>query len=152
MVGKATERRKTMNVSAITGRLTKDPELRSTGSGKSVVSFTLAVVDPDNKDSTDFIDCVAWEGRAEFLSQYFVKGQKVEVTGKIKTRTYEKDGQNRKITELVAKTIGFGESKRESSSANNGGFSTETPAYDASVNDYPDGFQPIDGSDDDLPF
>ena len=139
-----------MNVSAITGRLTKDPELRSTGSGKSVVSFTLAVVDPDNKDSTDFIDCVAWESRAEFLGRYFVKGQKVEVSGKIKTRTRERDGYNIKVTELIAKTIGFGESKKENSA--NDGYSNSAPAYDASVNDYPDGFQPIDGSDDDLPF
>lgn len=133
-----------MNVAAITGRLVQDPELRATSSGKSVVSFTLAVVDPDNKESTDFIDCVAWEGRAEFLSKYFTKGQKVEVTGKIKTRTFEKkDGQKGKATELVARNIGFAESKKDSQTANE----TSNSMPDGGFDD----FQMVD-NDDDLPF
>lgn len=133
-----------MNVAAITGRLVKDPELRATSSGKSVVSFTLAVIDPDNKESTDFIDCVAWESRAEFLSKYFTKGQKVEVAGKIKTRTFEKkDGQKGKATELVAKSIGFAESKKDSQTSNE----TSNDMPDSGFED----FQMVDG-DDDLPF
>lgn len=138
-----------MNISALTGRLVRDPELRATSSGKSVVSFTIAVIDPDNKDNTDYVDCVAWDSKAEFLSKYFSKGKKVEITGKIKTRTYEKDGQNRKVTEVVVKTIGFAESKKDSS-----GDETEnnSSSYNAEETGSLDGFSLMDAGDDDLPF
>lgn len=134
-----------MNVSALTGRLTKDPELRTTPSGKSVTSFTIAVVDPDNKDQTDFIDCVAWNGRAEFLCNYFKKGSKVEITGKIKTRTYEKDGQNRKATEVVASNVNFAESKKDGNGSANANNSQMTDANE-------DEFASMDVDEDDLPF
>lgn len=106
------ERSYPMNISAISGRLVRDPELRRSQSGKTVTSFTVAVDRPGVKDKTDFIDCVAWEKKAEFVSRYFRKGQRIEVSGVITTRTYEKDGQNRKSTELRADQVFFGDSKK----------------------------------------
>ena len=110
------ERSYPMNISAISGRLVRDPELRRSQSGKAVASFTVAVDRPGVKDKTDFIDCVAWEKKAEFVSRYFRKGQRIEVSGVITTRTYEKDGQNRKSTELRADQVFFGDSKKSDDS------------------------------------
>ena len=101
-----------LNRIVIMGRLVRDPELRRSQSGKAVTSFTVAVDRPGVKDKTDFIDCVAWEKKAEFVSRYFRKGQRIEVSGVITTRTYEKDGQNRKSTELRADQVFFGDSKK----------------------------------------
>ena len=81
-----------------------------------MASFTVAVDRPGVKDKTDFIDCVAWEKKAEFVSRYFRKGQRIEVSGVITTRTYEKDGQNRKSTELRADQVFFGDSKKSDDS------------------------------------
>ncbi len=106
------ERSYPMNISAISGRLVRDPELRRSQGGKAVTSFTVAVDRPGVRDKTDFIDCVAWEKKAEFVSRYFRKGQRIEVSGVITTRTYEKDGQNRKSTELRADQVFFGDSKK----------------------------------------
>lgn len=135
-----------MNVCAFSGRLTRDPELRATGSGKSVTSFTIAVNRPGVKDKTDFIDCVAWEGRAEFITRYFTKGMKIEVSGCMTTRDYEnREGQKRKATELLVATADFAEKKQESS--NDDSYIPPAPyAADA------DGFVPLDVNDDDLPF
>lgn len=97
-----------MNNACITGRLVADPELRTTSSGKQVTSFCVAVQDDYKKDTADYIDCVAWEGQAEFVTKYFHKGKMIAITGKIKTRTYEdKQGKTRKATELVAREIDF---------------------------------------------
>jgi len=125
-----------MNVIAITGRLTKDPELRVTASDHNVVSFTVAVRDPDVSDQTDFIDCVAWDKKAEVICNYFTKGQKIEVSGKLKTRLYEKDGVKHKATELNVKTVEFGESKKDADN---------DPAPEMA------GFEPI-GPNDSVPF
>ena len=102
-----------MNVAAFSGNLTADPELKTTQSGKSVCSFTVAVKRPGVKDTTDFIDCVAWEKRAEFLCNYFHKGSRIEVSGVMTTRTYGNEGAKRKATELKCDEIGFGERKRD---------------------------------------
>ena len=106
-----------LNRIIIMGRLGKDPELRHTQQGTPVASFSLAV-DRDFKDKgtgervTDWIDVVAWRQTGEFVSRYFRKGQRIEVSGVITTRTYEKDGQNRKSTELRADQVFFGDSKK----------------------------------------
>lgn len=106
------ERSYPMNITAISGRLVRDPELRRSQSGKAVTSFTVAVDRPGMNDKTDFIDCVAWEKKAEFVRQYFRKGQRIEVSGIITSRTYEKDGQNRKAVEVRCDQVFFGDSKK----------------------------------------
>lgn len=100
-----------INSVVLMGRLTSDPELRTTQSGKSVVSFSLAV-DRDFQQSgekqADFISVVAWGKTAEFIDKYFRKGRMIAVVGRIQTRTYtDKDGNNRKVVEVVADKVSF---------------------------------------------
>lgn len=106
------ERSYPMNIIAISGRLTRDPELRTTPNGKPVVEFTVAVDRPGVKDQTDFIDCVAWEKKAEFVARYFKQGKRIEASGVLTTRTYEKNGVKRKRTEVRCDQVFFGESKK----------------------------------------
>lgn len=101
-----------LNKINIMGRMTRDPELRNTTSGKPVANFTLAVDRDHNRDETDFIDVVAWNGTAEFVSKYFHKGQMAVVSGRLQSRKYEKDGQNRTAYEVVAESVYFGDSKK----------------------------------------
>lgn len=135
------ERSYPMNITALSGRLTKDPELRHTTSGKAVVAFTIAVDRPGVKDKTDFIDCIAWEKKAEFVSRYFRKGQRIEVSGIITTRTYEKDGEKRKTTEIRCDQVFFGDSKKSDSGQ-------PVPSPEGQPGD----FQEVQDEDDDLPF
>lgn len=109
-----------LNRIIIMGRMTKDPELRRTNSGTAVASFTLAVDrDMKNQDgsrSTDFIDCVAWKGAAEFVSKYFGKGRMAVVDGRLQMREWtDRDGNKRRTAEVVVSSIYFGDSKKESS-------------------------------------
>ena len=104
------------------GRLTRDPELRRTGSGIAVASFTVAV-DRDfggrdgGERETDFIDCVAWRQTGEFVSKYFTKGSMIMVSGRLQIRNWnDKDGNKRRSAEVVAENCYFGESKRNSDS------------------------------------
>lgn len=108
-----------LNRIIIMGRLTKDPELRHTGTGTPVASFSLAV-ERDFKDkatgqkSTDFIEVVAWRNTGEFVSKYFQKGRMAVVEGRLQIRTYEdKNGNNRRVAEVLAEHIYFADSKRE---------------------------------------
>ena len=133
------ERSYPMNIIAISGRLVKDPELRYTKSNKAVTAFTVAVDRPGVKDKTDFIDCVAWEKKAEFVCRYFKKGKRIEASGVLTTRTYEKDGQKRKATELRCGQVFFGDSKPEDG----------RPVPQLSGGDT---FQEMMDGDDDLPF
>ena len=109
-----------LNHITIMGRLTRDPELRRTGSGIAVASFTLAVDrDFSPKDGgereTDFIDCVAWRQTGEFVSKYFTKGSMIVVSGRLQIRSWtDKDGNKRRTAEVVADNVYFGESKRNS--------------------------------------
>lgn len=131
-----------LNQITIMGRLTRDPELRRTKSGIAVASFTLAV-DRDYQAEgaereTDFLDCVAWRGTAEFVSRYFKKGSMAVVTGRLQIRPWtDKDGNHRKSAEIVAGSVYFGDSK------------TADTAPPASPQQ---GFQELDGEDDELPF
>lgn len=108
-----------LNHIVLMGRLTADPELRRTGSGIAVASFTLAVDrDFTNKESgtkeTDFIDIVAWRSTAEFVSKYFAKGRMAVVSGRLQIRRWQdKDGNNRRSAEVVADNVYFGDSKRD---------------------------------------
>ena len=115
-----------LNHVCIMGRLTRDPELRRTGSGIAVTNFTLAVDrDYNPKDGaekeTDFIDCIAWRASAEFVSKYFSKGQMAVVSGKLRIRNWtDKDGNKRRNAEVEADSVYFGDSKK--SSEGNGQF------------------------------
>ena len=107
-----------LNHITIMGRLTRDPELRRTGSGIAVASFTVAV-DRDfggrdgGEKETDFIDCVAWRQTGEFVSKYFTKGSMIVVSGRLQIRNWnDKDGNKRRSAEVVADNVYFGESKR----------------------------------------
>jgi len=103
-----------MNRVNLVGRLSNDIELKTTQSGKYVVSFTVAI----NKfgDGADFIPCVAWNKSAEFLSNYAKKGNRVSVDGRLSQRTYEtKDGQNRSVLEVVVDQVELLESKSSES-------------------------------------
>ena len=108
-----------LNHITIMGRLVRDPELRRTGSGVAVASFTVAV-DRDfggrdgGEKETDFIDCVAWRQTGEFVSKYFTKGRMIVVSGRLQIRSWtDKDGNKRRTAEVVADNCYFGDSKRE---------------------------------------
>ena len=109
-----------LNHITIMGRLTRDPELRRTGSGIAVASFSLAVdSDYSPKDGgereTDFIDCVAWRQTGEFVSKYFTKGRMAVVSGRLQIRSWtDKDGNKRRTAEVVADNVYFGDSRRDS--------------------------------------
>mgnify|MGYP002519840188 CR=1 FL=1 len=106
-----------LNHIVLMGRLTRDPELRQTGSGISVASFTIAV-DRDYtaqgaEKETDFVDIVAWRGTADFVSKYFAKGRMAVVSGRLQIRNWQdKEGNKRRSAEVVADNIYFGESKK----------------------------------------
>lgn len=139
-----------LNVVALNGRLTADPELRHTQNDTPVTSFTLAVdrsyVRQGEERQADFIDIVCWRSTAEFVSKYFRKGQLVAVEGSIQTRTYtDSQGNKRKVVEVLANQVHFAEPKR--SSADNGQ-SAQAEAYSSGNNN---DFVEID-VDDDLPF
>lgn len=141
-----------LNKCFIMGRLTRDPELRRTGSGTAVASFTVAV-DRDfaNKQSgekeTDFIDCVAWRQTGEFVSKYFSKGRMAVVEGRLQIRNWTDDkGNNRRSAEVVADNVYFGDSKKETSGMNP--HLTAVPVTPGSVSD----FDPVYGDDEQLPF
>ena len=107
-----------LNVCTIMGRLVRDPELRRTGSGIAVASFTLAVEDDfkdkDGNKKTIFIDCIAWRGTGEFISKYFTKGSMAIVQGKLDVREWtDRDGNKRRNTEIVVENVYFGESKKD---------------------------------------
>lgn len=113
-----------LNTIVIMGRLVRDPELRRTGTGLAVASFSVAVErDYPNKDTgekeVDYIDCVAWRHNGEFVSKYFTKGSMIVVSGRLQIRTWtDKDGNKRKTAEIVADNVYFGGSKKESQSSN----------------------------------
>ena len=116
-----------LNHIVIMGRLTRDPELRRTGSGIAVASFTVAV-DRDfggrdgGEKETDFIDCVAWRQTGEFVSKYFTKGRMIVVSGRLQIRSWtDKDGNKRRTAEVVADNCYFGDSKRDAEGGSYGG-------------------------------
>lgn len=112
-----------LNVAIIMGRLTRDPELRRTGSGIAVASFTVAVdrdYTPEGQEKeTDFIDCVAWRQTGEFVSKYFTKGSMIVVKGRMQIRSWtDKDGNKRRTAEIVADNVYFGEGKKSQEGSN----------------------------------
>ncbi|MDR1628573.1 MAG: single-stranded DNA-binding protein [Oscillospiraceae bacterium] len=149
-----------LNIAALVGRLTADPELKHTSNSIPVTNFNVAVgrsfVRAGEERQTDFIDVVAWRSTAEFVAKYFKKGQLIAVEGSIQTRTYQdKDGNKRKAFEIMANNVHFVESKKDSAdnSVGTGQFGdsnkSEGQAIYISGND--SDFQEIQ-SDNDLPF
>ena len=152
-----------LNHITIMGRLTRDPELRRTGSGIAVASFTVAV-DRDFSDKqsgekeTDFIDCVAWRQTGEFVSNYFTKGRMIVVSGRLQIRSWtDKDGNKRRTAEVVADNCYFADSKREESNSNSGnygGYGQQNGGYNAPT--YPaapaSDFAMLDDDNVQLPF
>ena len=144
-----------LNHIVLMGRLTRDPELRRTGSGTAVASFALAVDrDFSPKDGgekeTDFIEIVAWRNTAEFVSKYFTKGRMAVVSGRLQVRKWtDKDGNKRTSAEVVADNVYFGDSKKDEASGN--GYAAPgayTPPATAPAQD----FTMIDDDDARLPF
>lgn len=105
-----------LNKVILIGRLTADPELKQTGNGVAVTSFTLAVDRKYNKDTekkADFITIVAWRQSAEFICKYFRKGSAIIVLGELQTRSWDdSNGKKRFTTEVVASEVSFAESKK----------------------------------------
>jgi len=124
-----------LNHIVIMGRLTRDPELRRTGSGVAVASFTVAVDrDFSGRDGgereTDFIDCVAWRNSGEFVSKYFTKGSMIVVSGRLQIRGWtDKEGNKRRSAEVVADNVYFGESKRSEGTSSAGSYSAPAGGF-----------------------
>ena len=147
-----------LNHITIMGRLTRDPELRRTGSGVAVASFTVAV-DRDfggrdgGEKETDFIDCVAWRQTGEFVSKYFTKGRMIVVSGRLQIRSWtDKDGNKRRTAEVVADNVYFGDSKREGESGNSFGAAPASFGGYAPASAPASDFAMLDDDDAQLPF
>ena len=151
-----------LNHIVIMGRLTRDPELRRTGTGLAVASFSVAVErDYPNKDTgekeVDFINCVAWRQCGEFVSKYFSKGSMIVVSGRLQVRKWtDKDGNSRTTAEIVADDVYFGESKKDKTESNS--YAASTPGYN-SYGSFMGGIKPavsdfamFDDDDAQLPF
>ena len=153
-----------LNHITLMGRLTRDPELRRTGSGVAVTSFTIACdrdFGQNGQKETDFIDIVAWRNTAEFVSKWFRKGQLVAVTGRIQVRSWQdRDGNNRTTTEIVADECFFAESRRDGAAAgnpmmdsahmaNNSFMSAQSDFAPAAISS---DFEELIGEDTELPF
>ena len=151
-----------INRTVLVGRLTRDPELRTTNNGTAVAQFTLAVnrqfTNAQGERDADFVNCVIWRKGAETLAQYTHKGSLIGVDGRIQTRTYDdKDGKTVFVTEVVADSFSFMESKKD----NQPSIKQTTQAYvkqavnkakPASPDPFAGSGDPIDISNDDLPF
>lgn len=147
-----------LNVVALNGRLTADPELRHTSNDIAVTSFSIAVDRSYSRNGTerqcDFIDIVCWRNTAEFASKYFHKGQLIAVEGSIQTRSYtDREGNKRRAFEVVANNVHFAEPRR--ASGDQGGQPKESSANDTLPPPLPAAdnrdFVEI-SADDDLPF
>jgi single-strand DNA-binding protein len=131
------------------GRLTRDPEMRRTGSGVAVTSFTIACdrdFGQNGEKETDFIDVTAWRSTAEFVSKYFTKGRMAVVSGRLQIRKWtDKNGNERRSAEVVADNVYFADSKKEESSGSNFQTYSQAPAPASD-------FAMLDDDDSQLPF
>ena len=137
-----------INKVILMGRLTRDPEMRHTNSGTPVTTFSIAIDNGygDNK-RTDFVNCIAWNKTAEFVSKHFTKGKMIIVIGRITTRSWEtQDGKRAYATEVIANEVNFGETKSSPQ------LNTPQTAAQQPMQDDDDDFTPLDEEDDDLPF
>ncbi len=107
-----------MNVVILMGRMTRDPELKYTSGGKAFANFSLAV--QKTKDEAEFIDCTVWEKTAETIAEYFRKGNRILVQGRLSVSNYEQNGEKRKMTRVVVNSFEFVESS--GNAGNSGGY------------------------------
>lgn len=139
-----------LNHITIMGRLTRDPELRRTGTGVAVASFTIACdrdFGQNGQKETDFIDVTAWRNTAEFVEKYFAKGRMAVVSGRLQIRSWtDKDGNKRKTAEIVADNVYFGDSKQTDTSVSAPSY-VQTPAPAQAPN-----YEILEGIDSLLPF
>lgn len=138
-----------LNRVIITGRLTKDLELKRTGNGTAVTSFTVACErdfkDQNGKKETDFLDVVVWRNTAEFVSKYFGKGRMITVEGRLQIRNWkDQSGNDRRSAEIVAENVYFGDSKQSEGYAER----NEVPDVPAAATEFAD----IEEEDGELPF
>ncbi len=143
-----------INNVVLMGRLTFEPELKSTPSGVSILNFQIACErnyqKANEEKKTDFIDCIAWRQTAEFISRYFSKGSMIAVEGSIQTNSFtDQNGNKRKSVQVVANNVSFCGSKAESGTNTNPAYSQPTPSYATSDNS---DFEEIVDDEDDLPF
>ncbi len=146
-----------MNRTILVGRLTKDPDLRYTPNGVAVANFTVAVNRPfknEGEQQADFINCVVWRAPAENLAKYMKKGSQIGVDGRIQTRTFDgQDGKTVYVTEVVADSVQFLESKgSQSNNQSNNQQSSKASNTNGNEDPFKGNGEPIDISDDDLPF
>ena len=147
-----------LNHITIMGRLTRDPELRRTGSGIAVASFTIAVDrDFQNKGTgekeADYIDCVAWRQTGEFVSKYFTKGRMAVVSGRLQIRSWtDKDGNKRRTAEVAADNVYFGDNKRDSEGGNSSYAGNISGGYTAPASTPVSDFAMLEDDDAQLPF
>lgn len=142
-----------MNLVVLTGRLTADPELKYTQSGKAFARFSLAVNRSYNREETDFINCVAWDKKAELAAEYLRKGNQAGVQGSIRVRAYDDEsGQKKRITEVLVENIEFLESRKSeggSSYSKDNGSSSKASSANVSNNNNSSN---NDNDEDDFPF
>lgn len=146
-----------LNHIVIMGRLTRDPELRRTGSGTAVTNFRVAV-DRDfapkdgSERKTDFIDCVAWRQTGEFISKHFTKGRMIVVEGRLEMREWEdKEGNKRTTAEIVVDNAYFGDSKKDDTGSYSGGDDSYSNAAALPMPPASD-YEMLDDDDATLPF
>ena len=142
-----------MNKAILIGRLTRDPELRTTPTGRNVCQFSIAVnrtyTNANGEREADFINCVVWDKQAENLAKYQKKGNQIAVDGRIQTRNYDdKDGKKVYVTEVIAEETYFADSRREAEANGSNPFSGVDAPFNAT--DSQSDFSPV--TDDDLPF
>ncbi len=145
-----------LNTVILMGRLTADPELRTTSNNLSVLSFSVAVdrsyQAQGQERQADFINCVAWRQNADFISKYFRKGQMIAIEGSIQTRSYEdKNGNKRTAFEVIVNRASFCGSKSESG-ATGDRYSAPAAQPASFQNNAVDDFSGVDAAEDDLPF
>lgn len=145
-----------INHVTILGRMAGAAEIRTTNSGKMVTSFTVAVDNGKNQEPA-WLDCIAWDQRAKFISDYFPKGRMIALEGRLQTRTWEdKQGNKRKATEIIVNNVSFCGDKDNAQGTNNGTASNfggnDKKPFDFSSNDMDFRELPDDGGSDDLPF
>lgn len=146
-----------MNKVILVGRLTRDPEVKNTTTGKAVATFTLAVdrrfKNKDGQKEADFVPIVVWGKQAEFAGQYLSKGSQIGISGRLQVRSYDaQDGQRRYVTEVVADEISFlSSSRKDSTAGNQQAPSPRTDNNNMSVMGLDEDFH-LMADDDDIPF